>query len=162
MGTGLTSEFTPVAWWWNQVWGCPRLISARGDRAPTRPAFQTSRRPCCTRQRDEAAPLPTCGPPSCRARCRVGGLSAVPRSWLSQPPVIYREQQVNLPAPKGHQRDVVYLPAHGHQVVLGTAGTGKTVMAIHRAAHLADTRTRTHGSTLGSAARVGDSGSHAA
>lgn len=72
----------------------------------------------------------------------------MPRPWLSQPSVIYREPQVNLPAPKGHQRDVVYLPAHGHQVVLGTAGTGKTVMAIHRAAHLTDTRTQNHGATL--------------
>jgi superfamily I DNA/RNA helicase len=42
----------------------------------------------------------------------------------------------------------VYLAARGHQVVLGTAGTGKTVMAIHRAAHLADPRTRNHGPAL--------------
>ncbi|WP_245771215.1 3'-5' exonuclease [Actinacidiphila guanduensis] len=55
---------------------------------------------------------------------------------------------VGLPIPQGHQRDVVYLTAHGHQVVLGTAGTGKTVMAIHRAAHLADVRTRNGGPTL--------------
>jgi superfamily I DNA/RNA helicase len=55
---------------------------------------------------------------------------------------------MGLPAPQGHQRDVVYLTARGHLVVLGTAGTGKTVMAIHRAAHLADARTHNHGSTL--------------
>ena len=41
-----------------------------------------------------------------------------------------------------------YLAARGHLVVLGTAGTGKTVMAIHRAAHLADQRTENSGPTL--------------
>lgn len=55
---------------------------------------------------------------------------------------------MGLPTPQGHQRDVVYLAARGHQVVLGTAGTGKTVMAIHRAAHLADARTQSGGPTL--------------
>lgn len=55
---------------------------------------------------------------------------------------------MNLPTPQGHQRDVAYLAARGHQVVLGTAGTGKTVMAIHRAAHLADGCTQNSGSTL--------------
>lgn len=53
-----------------------------------------------------------------------------------------------LPVPEGRQHDVVYLPATGHQVILGSAGTGKTVMAIHRAFHIADTRTRNHGPTL--------------
>jgi superfamily I DNA/RNA helicase len=62
--------------------------------------------------------------------------------------VIYREPVVGLPTPKGHQRDVVYLAGRGHLVVLGTAGTGKTVMAIHRAAHLADARTQNSGPTL--------------
>lgn len=55
---------------------------------------------------------------------------------------------MGLPTPQGHQRDVVYLAARGHQVILGTAGTGKTVMAIHRAAHLADSRTQNGGPTL--------------
>ncbi|MEU3767168.1 3'-5' exonuclease [Amycolatopsis keratiniphila] len=55
---------------------------------------------------------------------------------------------MGLPIPQGRQRDVVYLAGEGHQVVLGTAGTGKTVMAIHRAAHLADNRTRNSGPTL--------------
>jgi superfamily I DNA/RNA helicase len=55
---------------------------------------------------------------------------------------------MGLPTPRGHQRDVVYLTARGHVVVLGTAGTGKTVMAIHRAAHLADVRTQNAGPTL--------------
>jgi superfamily I DNA and RNA helicase len=40
---------------------------------------------------------------------------------------------VGLPQPVGHQYDVVYMRPSGHHVVLGTAGTGKTVMAIHRA-----------------------------
>jgi superfamily I DNA/RNA helicase len=53
-----------------------------------------------------------------------------------------------LPKPVGRQADVVYLPAKGHQVVLGTAGTGKTVMAIHRAAHLADSDTPNYGPVL--------------
>ena len=53
-----------------------------------------------------------------------------------------------LPTPQGKQHDVVYLKTSGHQVVLGTAGTGKTVMAIHRAAHLADPRTANNGPVL--------------
>lgn len=55
---------------------------------------------------------------------------------------------MGLPKPQGHQRHVVYLAARGHLVTLGTAGTGKTVMAIHRAAHLADMRTQNAGPTL--------------
>lgn len=53
-----------------------------------------------------------------------------------------------LPKPVGRQRDVVYMPAEGHHVVLGTAGTGKTVMAIHRAVHLTSPSTAGHGPTL--------------
>ena len=53
-----------------------------------------------------------------------------------------------LPKPLGRQVDVVYLPASGHTVVLGTAGSGKTLMAIHRAAHLAHPRTDHYGRTL--------------
>jgi len=53
-----------------------------------------------------------------------------------------------LPAPVGRQRDVVYLNASGHIVVLGTAGTGKTVMAIHRAMRLANPASVNHGPTL--------------
>jgi superfamily I DNA/RNA helicase len=41
-----------------------------------------------------------------------------------------------LPIPKGRQREVVYLPANGHVVVLGTAGSGKTTMALLRAIQL--------------------------
>lgn len=53
-----------------------------------------------------------------------------------------------LPDPVGRQADVVYLATDRHNVVLGTAGTGKTTMAIHRAAHLADPATRNHGRVL--------------
>lgn len=42
-----------------------------------------------------------------------------------------------LPEPVGKQAEVVYLPAIGHNVVLGTAGSGKTTMAVARAKFLA-------------------------
>lgn len=38
----------------------------------------------------------------------------------------------------GKQREVLALPAKGHIVVLGTAGSGKTTIALHRARHLAN------------------------
>lgn len=44
---------------------------------------------------------------------------------------------MSLPEPKGRQCEVMYLPEHGHTVVLGTAGSGKTTMAILRANYLA-------------------------
>jgi superfamily I DNA/RNA helicase len=44
----------------------------------------------------------------------------------------------HLPQPAGRQRDVLYLPAGGHTVVLGAAGSGKTTLAMHRSAFLAD------------------------
>jgi len=53
-----------------------------------------------------------------------------------------------LPTPIGRQREVLYLPASGHTVVLGTAGSGKTTLAILRAAYLADPTTSHHGKTL--------------
>ncbi|NMA49767.1 MAG: AAA family ATPase [Tissierellia bacterium] len=43
-----------------------------------------------------------------------------------------------LPDPKGKQIEVLCLPEVGHYVILGTAGSGKTTLAIHRAANLAD------------------------
>jgi superfamily I DNA/RNA helicase len=43
-----------------------------------------------------------------------------------------------LPTPSGQQREVVYLRERGHCIVLGTAGSGKTVMAVNRAAYLAE------------------------
>ena len=54
----------------------------------------------------------------------------------------------NLPSPVGRQREVLYLPANGHTVVLGTAGSGKTTLAIHRAAYLADPTFDHGGATL--------------
>lgn len=41
-----------------------------------------------------------------------------------------------LPRPVGRQKEVLALPTAGHTVVLGTAGSGKTTLAIHRAAYL--------------------------
>jgi superfamily I DNA/RNA helicase len=55
---------------------------------------------------------------------------------------------VPLPPPVGRQREVVALPPHGHFVVLGTAGSGKTTMSVHRSAHLGDPRTDHAGPTL--------------
>lgn len=53
-----------------------------------------------------------------------------------------------LPTPIGKQREVLYLPAEGHTVVLGTAGSGKTTLAILRSAYLADPSTDHNGGTL--------------
>lgn len=53
-----------------------------------------------------------------------------------------------LPTPIGRQREVLYLPARGHHVVLGTAGSGKTTLAILRAAYLSDPTTDHQGKTL--------------
>ncbi len=55
---------------------------------------------------------------------------------------------VPLPDPIGVQKEVVALPARGQVVVLGTAGSGKTTMAVHRAAHVSDPRIPSHGKTL--------------
>lgn len=55
---------------------------------------------------------------------------------------------MSLPQPVGRQKDVLCLPAHGHVVVLGTAGSGKTTMAVHRALYLAHPKTDHHGRTL--------------
>ena len=38
----------------------------------------------------------------------------------------------------GKQQEVLALPAKGHIVVLGTAGSGKTTIALYRARHLAN------------------------
>jgi superfamily I DNA/RNA helicase len=53
-----------------------------------------------------------------------------------------------LPPPQGKQREVVTLTPEGHVVVLGTAGSGKTTMAIHRAAFVGDPRMDHGGRTL--------------
>src|SRR6266436_2345255 len=55
---------------------------------------------------------------------------------------------MGLPLPIGRQKEVLYLPATGHTVVLGTAGSGKTTLAILRSAYLADRGAPHHGQTL--------------
>ena len=52
-----------------------------------------------------------------------------------------------LPQPEGDQVKVLCLSEKGHFVVLGTAGSGKTTLAIHRAAYLAK-RTKTNHKVL--------------
>ena len=54
----------------------------------------------------------------------------------------------SLPRPVGRQREVLYLPAQGHTVVLGTAGSGKTTLAILRSLYLSDASTTHGGRTL--------------
>ena len=54
----------------------------------------------------------------------------------------------SLPRPVRRQREVLYLPGQGHTVVLGTAGSGKTTLAILRSLHLADPSTPHSGRTL--------------
>lgn len=53
-----------------------------------------------------------------------------------------------LPLPIGRQREVLYLPGQGHVVVLGTAGSGKTTLAILRSAYLGNPNTDNNGRTL--------------
>ena len=55
---------------------------------------------------------------------------------------------MSLLTPIGRQKEVLYLPAKGHLAVLGTAGSGKTTLAILRAAYLASPGTDHHGKTL--------------
>lgn len=55
---------------------------------------------------------------------------------------------MKLPKPKGRQQEVVYLPATGHTAVLGTAGSGKTSMAILRGVYLQNHFTNTNEKTL--------------
>ena len=54
----------------------------------------------------------------------------------------------SLPRLRGRQREVLYLPAEGNIVVLGTAGSGKTTLAVYRSLHLSDPSTEHCGSTL--------------
>jgi superfamily I DNA/RNA helicase len=55
---------------------------------------------------------------------------------------------MSLPKPIGRQKEVLCLPAQGHFAVLGTAGSGKTTLAILRSAYLTDPKTDHHGKTL--------------
>jgi RecA/RadA recombinase len=54
----------------------------------------------------------------------------------------------DLPPPIGRQSDVVFMEPSGSLVVLGTAGSGKSLMAMHRAARLSDPDTTGSGPTL--------------
>ena len=54
----------------------------------------------------------------------------------------------SLPQPVGRQREVLVLPAEGHTVVLGTAGSGKTTLAILRSLYLSHPKTDHRGPTL--------------
>jgi superfamily I DNA/RNA helicase len=53
-----------------------------------------------------------------------------------------------LPTPVGAQRDILALKPDGHAVILGTAGSGKTTMAVLRALFLADRACEHAGTTL--------------
>ncbi len=53
-----------------------------------------------------------------------------------------------LPLPLKKQREVLYMPEKGHSAVLGTAGSGKTTLAIYRAAYLSATHMLHGGKTL--------------
>lgn len=54
----------------------------------------------------------------------------------------------NLPKPLRKQREVLYMPVAGHSVVLGTAGSGKTTLALYRAAFLSALEMPHSGRTL--------------
>ncbi|MDL2274622.1 AAA family ATPase [Desulfosarcina sp. OttesenSCG-928-G10] len=53
-----------------------------------------------------------------------------------------------LPKPIKKQREVLYMPSVGHSVVLGTAGSGKTTLALYRAAYLSEPSMAHGGKTL--------------
>lgn len=53
-----------------------------------------------------------------------------------------------LPKPLRKQREVLYMPSAGHSAVLGTAGSGKTTLALYRAAYLSAADMAHYGRTL--------------
>lgn len=55
---------------------------------------------------------------------------------------------MNLPKPVRRQREVLYMPPIGHSVVLGAAGSGKTTLALYRAAYLSEQSMPHSGKTL--------------
>jgi superfamily I DNA/RNA helicase len=54
----------------------------------------------------------------------------------------------SLPKPLKKQREVLYMPVTGHAAVLGTAGSGKTTLALYRAAYLSESDLPHGGKTL--------------
>jgi len=54
----------------------------------------------------------------------------------------------NLTKPIKKQREVLYMPATGHSAVLGTAGSGKTTLALYRSAYLSEPSMPHAGKTL--------------
>lgn len=54
----------------------------------------------------------------------------------------------SLPKPLKKQREVLYMPVKGHSAVLGTAGSGKTTLALYRAAYLSESDLPHGGRTL--------------
>ena len=54
----------------------------------------------------------------------------------------------SLPRPLKKQREVLYMPVKGHSAVLGTAGSGKTTLALYRAAYLSEPDLPHGGKTL--------------
>jgi len=53
-----------------------------------------------------------------------------------------------LPKPIRKQREVLYLRTTGHSAILGTAGSGKTTLALYRAAYLSSEDMPHYGKTL--------------
>ena len=53
-----------------------------------------------------------------------------------------------LPAPKARQREVLYLPDTGFSVITGSAGAGKTLMALYRACYLGNPQLSNAGECL--------------
>ena len=54
----------------------------------------------------------------------------------------------DLPTPVKKQREVLHMPVTGHSAVLGTAGSGKTTLALYRATYLSETSMPHAGKTL--------------
>jgi hypothetical protein len=83
-------------------------------------------------------------------RCGDATATLVSRCQQGLPCDLVQTVAVNgrLPKPRGRQPHVIFLPPSGHQVVLGTAGTGKTTMAMLRAEHLAAPTTPNRGPVL--------------
>src|SRR5579863_9730589 len=62
--------------------------------------------------------------------------------------LVINETFMPLPTPQGEQSDALYLPTNKNVVVLGSAGSGKTTLALLRAAFLANPKTPNNGRTL--------------